>query len=112
VTADQVTIRPATQRDAEAVGRMAIEFQQYIDGLGDEPWESTSAKLTAEVFLRHGFGERPWFFGLIAELQGEPAGYLLYHFGYWTDDALRLLDGRCAADPPRRRPVRARANAR
>jgi len=41
--------------------------------------------------LRDGFGANPAFSGLVAELNGKVAGYLLYHFGYDTDHARRLM---------------------
>lgn len=66
---------------------MAQDFAQYLRGLGDR----TDFKLTAETVLRDGFGDHPAFMGLVAEDQGEVIGYLLYHFGYDSDRAARLL---------------------
>ena len=48
--------------------------------------------MTAEAYLRDGFGENPAFAGLIAEENGRVIGYLLYHFGYDSDRAARTLD--------------------
>ena len=80
-------IRKATPADAHAIGALAQEFQAYLRALGDH----TQFKFTAETYLRDGFGANPAFSGLVAERDGEVMGYLLYHFGYDTDRAMRLL---------------------
>jgi ribosomal protein S18 acetylase RimI-like enzyme len=80
-------IRPATVTDATAIGELAQEFQTYLRGLGDR----TPFAFTAETYRRDGFGPTAAFAGLVAELEGQVVGYLLYHFGYDTDRALRLL---------------------
>jgi GNAT superfamily N-acetyltransferase len=41
--------------------------------------------------LRDGFGADPAFSGLVAEFEGRVIDYLLYHFGYDTDRAIRLM---------------------
>lgn len=82
-----ITIRTATVADAYAIGELAKEFQAYLRALGDR----TQFEFTAETYLRDGFGPNPAFSGLVAELDGEVVGYLLYHFGYDTDRAMRLL---------------------
>lgn len=56
-------------------------------GLGD----MTEFRLNAEALERDGFGHEPAFNGLVAEVAGEVIGYLLYHAGYDTDTACRLL---------------------
>ena len=48
--------------------------------------------MTAEAYLRDGFGENPAFTGLVAEENGCVIGYLLYHFGYDSDRAARTLN--------------------
>lgn len=45
----------------------------------------------AATYLRDGFGEQPAFEGILAELNGEVVGYLLYTFTYDTDRTLRIL---------------------
>jgi GNAT superfamily N-acetyltransferase len=80
-------IRATTGEDAQAIGRLAQEFQGYLRGLGDQ----TPFAFTAETYLRDGFGSNPAFAGLVAALDGEVIGYLLYHFGYDTDRAMRLM---------------------
>src|SRR5215813_13326382 len=81
------TIRPALAGDAQSVGRLAGDFADYLRSLGDP----TEFKLTAEAYLRDGFGPSPAFSGLAAEETGRVIGYLLYHFGYDSDRAARNL---------------------
>jgi ribosomal protein S18 acetylase RimI-like enzyme len=81
------TIRAALASDAPAIGSLANQFAGYLRGLGDR----TDFKLTAEAYLRDGFGLRPAFEGLVAEEKGRVIGYLLYHFGYDSDGAFRNL---------------------
>jgi ribosomal protein S18 acetylase RimI-like enzyme len=80
-------VRPATAADAEAVGKLARQFAGYLRDLGD----TTDFKLSAEAYLRDGFGPKPAFAGLVAEFDGNVIGYLLYHFGYDSDRAARNL---------------------
>ena len=82
-----MTIRAATDADAQAIGRLEQEFQACLRALGDQ----TAFAFTAETYLRDGFGPNPAFAGLVAELAGKVVGYLLYHLGYDTDRALRLM---------------------
>jgi ribosomal protein S18 acetylase RimI-like enzyme len=82
-----VTIRPAAASDAEAVGRLAREFADYLRGLGDP----SDFRFTAQTYLRDGFGPNPAFRGLVAESEGAVVGYLPYHFGYDTDRAERIM---------------------
>ena len=67
--------------DAAAVDSLGWEFAEYLRSLGDPDPHS----LTAEEYLRDGFGEQPAFAGLIANLDGRAVGYLLYHPGYDLD---------------------------
>jgi ribosomal protein S18 acetylase RimI-like enzyme len=80
-------IRAALASDALAIGGLAGQFATYLRGLGDQ----TDFKLTAEAYLRDGFGLRPAFEGLVAEEHGSVIGYLLFHFGYDSDAAFRNL---------------------
>ncbi len=80
-------IRTATVADADAIGVLVREFQAYLRALGDR----TQFEFTAETYRRDGFGPDPAFSGLVAELDGEVVGYLLYHFGYDTDRAMRVM---------------------
>jgi ribosomal protein S18 acetylase RimI-like enzyme len=80
-------IRPALASDAQSIGNLAAQFASYLRQLGD----LTDFKLTAQAYLRDGFGTNPAFAGLIAEDQGKVIGYLLYHFGYDSDRAARNM---------------------
>jgi GNAT superfamily N-acetyltransferase len=87
MTNPSLTIRPSRIEDAAAVGRMASAFADYLRGLGD----TTDFRFDENAFRRDGFGPDPAFFGLIAEQDGAPVGYLHYHFGYDADAAARLM---------------------
>jgi len=80
-------IREATRDDANEVGALAEEFANYLRSLGDQ----TDFQFNANTFLRDGFGDEPAFKSLVAEIDGKIAGYLLYHSGYDTDLAMRIL---------------------
>lgn len=82
-----LTIRPALAGDARAVGVLAQQFAGYLRSLGD----MSDFKLTAEAYLRDGFGAQPSFSGIVAEESGSVVGYLLYHFGYNSDAAAKNL---------------------
>jgi GNAT superfamily N-acetyltransferase len=82
-----VAIRPLTAADADSYIRMWSNFAGYLRNLGD----SDEQGMTKEKFLRDGFGPDPAFAGLIAEAEGRPQGYLLYHLGYDVDRAIRIL---------------------
>lgn len=85
---ESCTIRAARAEDAFAVGALARQFADYLRALG----HTSEFRLTAETYLRDGFGERPAFAGLVAEEDRRVIGYLLYHFGYDSDRAARTLD--------------------
>lgn len=80
-------IRKASLADVPAIAALAAEFAQYLRGLGD----TTEFRLNADALERDGFGPQPAFEGVVAEMAGVIAGYLLYHNGYDTDAACRLL---------------------
>jgi ribosomal protein S18 acetylase RimI-like enzyme len=82
-----LTVRSTLATDAPAVGSLAKQFASYLHTLGDQ----TDYKLTAEAYLRDGFGLRPAFKGLVAEEDDKVIGYLLYHFGYDSDGAFSNL---------------------
>lgn len=80
-------IRPALPEDADAIARLYGQFADYLRSLGD----STDFRFDAASYLRDGFGPNPAFAGLVAEVADQVVGYLLYHFGYDTDRAIRVL---------------------
>jgi ribosomal protein S18 acetylase RimI-like enzyme len=85
------TVRTALASDAPAIGLLARQFASYLRRLGD----LTELNMTAETYLRDGFGSQPAFAGLVAEDKGTVIGYLLYHFGYDSDAAgpnLHIVD--------------------
>ena len=71
------TIRPATHRDAATLLTLVRELAAY---------ERAPAKVVASEadFVRHGFGDRPSFHALLAEAEGDVAGFALYFFGFST----------------------------
>src|SRR5215813_14935015 len=85
--AEDLRIRTITAADAEAVVRLWSDFARYLRKLGD----TDEQNFGVEAYLRDGFGPDPAFTGIIAERDGTAVGYLLYHFGYDSDQAMRFL---------------------
>jgi ribosomal protein S18 acetylase RimI-like enzyme len=84
-----ISIRDATAADAERVIDLYDEFNRYLSEMG--VGNDVDANLTVERYRRDGFGPNPAFCGLIAESDSEVVGYLLYHFGYDTELADRVM---------------------
>ncbi|HEY31638.1 MAG TPA: GNAT family N-acetyltransferase [Dehalococcoidia bacterium] len=80
-------IREATRDDEAAIGTLAKEFADYLRSLGD----TAGFGFNASTYLRDGFGDNPAFQGLVAEIDNEVVGYLLYNPRYDTDLAMRTL---------------------
>ena len=72
-----MTIRPATADDAALLTALIHELAEY-DRLGNE------ASVLEEDIARDGFGTPPKFRAVIAEWDGEPAGYALFFEFYST----------------------------
>ena len=72
-----LNIRPATRADASVIASLVRELADY-EKLLDE------AKATPEDFLRELESPNPVIHVLIAEWQGEPAGFALYFFNFST----------------------------
>ena len=72
-----LNIRPATRADAPTIASLVRELADY-EKLLDE------AKATPEDFLRELESPNPVIHVLIAEWQGEPAGFALYFFNFST----------------------------
>jgi len=85
--AARLRIRDIAPDDAASVARMWEHFGRYLRELGD----TDDQNFGVEAILRDGFGPDPAFSGIIAELDGVPHGYLLYHFGYDVDQAMRIM---------------------
>jgi GNAT superfamily N-acetyltransferase len=84
---NEYVIRKASLTDVSAIACLAAEFAEYLRALGD----TTEFRLNADALERDGFGPEPAFEGVVAEMAGVVVGYLLYHDGYDTDAAYRLL---------------------
>lgn len=87
VVAMNPSIRPITPDDAEHIERLYAQSAAHLRSLGDR----TDFRFNAQAYRRDGFGDRPAFSGIVAVLDDEPMGYLLYDFGYDTDRAMRYL---------------------
>lgn len=72
-----MTIRAATATDVPQI----LAFVRALAEYERAPHEVTA---TEEGLLRDGFGPRPFYFCLIAEQDGEPAGFALFFFNYST----------------------------
>ena len=70
-------IRRATEADVELI-------LQFIRDLAEYEREPQAAIATAEDILRDGFRGQPKFWVLIAEWDGEAAGFAFYFFNYST----------------------------
>jgi GNAT superfamily N-acetyltransferase len=80
-------IRPATVHDAALLRTMIRELAKFERQLD-------LVSISEEDLVRDGFGESPRFRVLIAEWDGQPAGYALF-FGYystWVGRGLFLED--------------------
>ena len=73
----EVTLRPASREDAETIAHLIRELADY-EKLLDE------AKAGPEDILRDGFGARPFFECLLAEVAGEAVGFALFFPNYST----------------------------
>jgi GNAT superfamily N-acetyltransferase len=71
------TIRKATAADVPAI-------LDFIRALAIYEREPDAVSATEEALLRDGFGPNPFYFCLIAEHDGAPAGFALYFFNYST----------------------------
>ena len=73
------TIRAATPADV-------AQILDFIRGLAAYEREPDAVTATEADLLRDGFGPNPYYFCLIAERGGQPAGFAFYFFNYstWT----------------------------
>jgi diamine N-acetyltransferase len=72
-----LNIRPATSADAATIATLVRELADYEKLLHE-------AKASPEDFLREITAENPVIRVLIAEWNGEPAGFALYFFNFST----------------------------
>ncbi len=82
-----ISIRPATVNDVSLLRSMIWELADYEH-------EADSVKITEAELARDGFGEDPQFQALIAEWDGQPAGYALFfdYYSTWRGRQLFLED--------------------
>jgi GNAT superfamily N-acetyltransferase len=73
----EIAVRPADPNDVTLILR-------FIRALAVYEREPDAVVATEEALLAHGFGPNPYFQCLIAELDGEPAGFALFFFDYST----------------------------
>jgi GNAT superfamily N-acetyltransferase len=71
------TIRPATRADIPLI-------LKFIRSLATYEREPKAVMATEADLERDGFGPNPFYFCLIAEHEGCPAGFALYFFNYST----------------------------
>jgi hypothetical protein len=71
---ETIRVRACTPGDAGAVAALSAEFAAYLRALGDP----APGAVTAEAYLRDGFGERPAFAGLVAEAGGRAVVWAVY----------------------------------
>jgi GNAT superfamily N-acetyltransferase len=72
-----LSIRPATPADAALMLR-------FIRGLAEFERAPNAVIATEEALIRDGFGLCPKYRCLIAEWDGQPAGFALFHYNYST----------------------------
>ena len=72
-----LTIRKATESDAALMLR-------FIRGLAEYEREPNAVIATEEALIRDGFGPQPKYRCLIAEWDGQPAGFAFFHYNYST----------------------------
>ena len=71
------TIRPATPADVPLI-------LTFVRALATYEREPDAVIATEGDLLRDGFGPNPFYFCLIAEQDGQPAGFAFYFFNYST----------------------------
>lgn len=72
-----ISIRKAEKEDIDLILFFIKELAIYEK-------EPESAVATYDDILRDGFGENPYFYVLIAELDNKPAGFAFYFYNYST----------------------------
>jgi GNAT superfamily N-acetyltransferase len=70
-------IRPAVRADIP-------QILAFIRALAEYEREPDAVLATEDDLLRDGFGPNPFYFCLIAEQDGRPAGFAFYFFNYST----------------------------
>jgi GNAT superfamily N-acetyltransferase len=83
----ETTIRPATRADIPRI----LAFIRALAAYERAPKAVTATEASLE---REGFGPHPFYFCLIAEHNGQTAGYAIYFFNYstWVGPGIYLED--------------------
>ncbi len=81
------SIRFATEADVPAIHGLIVELAVYER-------EPNAVAITEQDLLRDGWGERPHFTCLVAEVAGQVGGFALYHpiYSTWQGRSMYLED--------------------
>jgi GNAT superfamily N-acetyltransferase len=81
-------IREARLQDKEIILDFVTKLSVY------EKKPLTDIGMTLAKIEKHGFGERPYFYTLIAEQGNNPVGFALYYFAYsgWAGGPVLYLE--------------------
>lgn len=95
-----VRLRPATPSDAGLILALVRELAEYER-------EPDAVRATEEDLVRDGFGAEPRFQCVIAEWEGEPAGFALFFYNYstWEGRAGLYLEDLYVRPPFRKRGI-------
>ena len=82
-----LTTRVATIDDVPLLKKLIHELAEYER-------EPQAVRITEEQLIHDGFGPQPKFHAIIAEQDGQPAGYAVFFGSYstWTGPSLFLED--------------------
>ena len=80
-------IRPIKPQDSSQIELLYQQSAKHLKSLGD----TSEFLFDGQIYLRDGFGDNPAFFGIVAELNENLVGYLLYNYFYDTDQASRIM---------------------
>ncbi|XP_063430675.1 thialysine N-epsilon-acetyltransferase-like isoform X3 [Mytilus trossulus] len=73
--ANEYTVRPANYEDCEAIMSLVMELAVHVK-------REDEVKIKADTLRRDGFGKHSLFHCLVAEVNKDMVGYLLYYFTY------------------------------
>lgn len=95
-----LTIRPATPGDAPLLTTMIRELAEFEH-------ELDQVDATPEDIVREGFSANPNFHALIAEWDGQPAGYAVYFFTFstWAGKQSLFIEDLFVREPFRRKGI-------
>nr|WP_257792960.1 GNAT family N-acetyltransferase [Azospirillum argentinense] len=90
-----MTVRPAIEADCPTILRFVRELAEFEN-------EPHAVKASEADFRRDGWGERPVFEALIAELDGKPVGFALCFRNYSTWKGGLVCSWRISTSPRKR----------